>query len=213
MPFLDRPYFAAGTGVPDWLAVADRGTRVRPKSAELLTKDPQPRTVGVARGVLQHVRDDRRFHQGRAFAEVSLELTAAVRDTLGADKGFRPAFLAHLLVEVLLDASLVARHPARLEAYWRTLDSVDPLLIEQAVNRMASRPTDRLAPMISGFRRERILRDYLEDGKLFVRLNQVMRRVKLAQLPEGLRRLLPTARRMVEDRKAELLDGIPTPEL
>ena len=38
--FLDDPYFAAGTGVPDWLAVADRNVRVRQKHAEPLTEDP-----------------------------------------------------------------------------------------------------------------------------------------------------------------------------
>ena len=69
-----------------------------------------------------------------------------------------------------------------------------------------------LAPMISRFRRERILRDYLEDDKLLVRLNQVMRRLELAPLPERLRELLPQSRRLVEDRRSELLEGIPTPE-
>ncbi len=210
LPFLDDPYLAAGTGVPDWLTVAERGVRVRPKSAERFVEDPQPHTASVARGILQHLGDDRRFHQGRAFAELSLGLSAAARETLGADSSFRPLFLGHLLVEVLLDASLVAEDPARLEAYYRALDRVDALLVEQVVNRMASRPTGRLAPMISGFCREQILRDYLEDGRLLVRLNQVMRRVKLAQLPEGFRELLPEARRLVEERKGELLEGIPT---
>lgn len=213
LPFLDRPYFVAGTGVPDWLTVADRGVRVRRKSAERVAGDSQPQTASVAGGVLQHLRDDHRFHQGRAFAELSLGLTAAVRETLGADTSFRPLFLGHLLVEILLDASLVAENPARLEAYYRALDRVDALLVEEVVNRMASRPTRRLAPMISRFCREQILRDYLEDGKLFVRVNQVMRRVKLAQLPESFLRLLPEARRLVGQRKGELLEGIPTPEL
>jgi hypothetical protein len=213
LPFLDDPYFAAGTGVPDWLTVADRGVRVRPKSAERLAGDPHPHMATVARGILQHIRDDRRFHQSRAFAELSLELTAAARDALGAGVGLQTAFLGHLLAEVLLDASLIREDPTRLEAYWRALDCVDPLLVEQAVNRMNSRTTTRLAPMISGFRREQILQDYLEDDKLFVRLSQVMRRVKLGQLPEDFRTLLPQARRLVEDRKTELLDGIPTPDL
>ncbi len=212
MHFLDRPYFAAGTGVPDWLSVADRGVRVTAKSAELLAEDPQPDVAAVARGIMQHIGDDRRFHTSRAFAELSMELTAAAREVLGPDTTFRPPFLGHLLVEVVLDASLVAEDPARLEAYYRTLRCVDASLVEQVVNRIASRPTQRLAPLIVGFCREQILRDYLEDGKLFVRLNQVMRRVNLAPLPDGFRNLLPEARRRVEDRKAELLEGIPTSE-
>jgi hypothetical protein len=33
-PFLDQPYFMAGTGVPDWLTVVDRRVRLRAKHAE-----------------------------------------------------------------------------------------------------------------------------------------------------------------------------------
>jgi hypothetical protein len=208
--FLGEPYFVAGTAVPDWLSVADRGVRVRPKWAERLAEDRQRHTAAVAAGALQHIRDDRRFHRCRAFVELSLKLSAMARDALGTEAGLQPAFLGHLLVEVLLDAALLAEDPGRLEAYYHALDRVDALLVEEVVNRMASRPTRRLAPMIWGFCREQILRDYLEDGRLFVRLNQVMRRLAMAPLPDRFRRLLPEARRLVQDRKGELLEGIPT---
>ena len=86
---------------------------------------------------------------------------------------------------------------------------VDGRRVEEAVNRMTPRRTAKLAPMISRFCRERILWDYLEDAKLLVRLNQVMRRVGLDQLPERLREVLPTARHLVASRQGELLEGIP----
>jgi hypothetical protein len=208
--FLDQPYFVAGTAVPDWLSVVDRGVRVRPQRAERLAEDPHAEVACVAKGVLQHIRDDRHFHRGRAFAELSLKLSALVRDALGSGTGLQPAFLGHLLAEVLLDAVLLAEDPERLEAYYRALGGVDALVVEEAVNQMASRPTRRLAAMIRGFCRERILRDYLEDGRLFVRLSQVMLRVKLPPLPDGLCGFLPEARRLVRQRKGDLLEGLPT---
>jgi hypothetical protein len=211
LPFLDDPYFAAGTGVPDWLSVVDRRVRVRLKSAVRLSGDSDRRTASVAGGAAQHIRDDAHFHASRPFAELSWELTARARDALGGDEpGFRPALLGHLLVEVLLDASLIAEDPRRLEAYYRLFESVDPRVVQEVVNRMAARPTGQLAVMISEFFRLRILSDYHEDGKLMGRLNQVMRRVKQPQLPEGFCRMLPEARRQVDDRKRELLEGIPT---
>ena len=120
LPFLDDPYFAAGTGVPDWLTVVDRGVRIRRKHAEPLADDADPLTAAVARGVIQHIADDARFHQSRAFSEVSLGLTARFREVLGEPSGYRPPFLGHVLVEVLLDASLIADHPTRLEEYYRS---------------------------------------------------------------------------------------------
>ena len=209
LPFLDDHYFAVATGIPDWLTVVDRKVRIRRKHAVAFLDDAGPEMAAIAGGVLQHLRDDARFHETRAFAELSIELTVMARDTLGADAGFRPAFLGHLLVEVLLDAALIADHPDRFEAYYEVLGKVDPAIVEACVNRMAPKPTERLAWMLERFRTTRVLSDYAEDGKLFVRLNQVMGRVGLNRLPEAFCGILPEARRKVAIRREELLDGIP----
>lgn len=209
-PFLDRPYFMAGTAVPDWLTVADRKVRLRSKHAAPLLADADPLVVEVIAGGLQHLRDDAHFHETRAFVETCWELTGRVRDVLGGDPGMRPAFLGHLLTEVLLDAALIAEDADRLECYYRVLDEVDAARVEEAVNRAVPTPTRRLAVFIELFRRERVLWDYLEDGKLLVRLNQVMRRVRLPILPQEFMAILPTARDLVTSRSAALLDGIPT---
>ena len=209
LPFLDDPYFATATGIPDWLTVVDRKVRVRRKHAEPFLGDANPEMVAIAGGVLQHLRDDAKFHETRAFAELSIDLTVMARNELGADAGFRPAFLGHLLVEVLLDDALIAEYPDQLETYYEVLGQVDPAVIEGAINRMAPKPTERLAWMLERFRLTRVLSDYAEDGKLFVRLNQVMNRVGLNQLPETFCSILPEARRKVAARREELLDGIP----
>jgi hypothetical protein len=49
------------------------------------------------------------------------------------------------------------------------------------------------------------LYDYTEDAKLLIRLNQVMRRVRLPQLPDTLAEQFPEARRRVKARRDELL--------
>jgi hypothetical protein len=211
LPFLDRPYFVAGTAVPDWLAVADRKVRLRSKHVEAFLDDIDPCVADVAAGILQHLRDDAQFHATRAFAETSLELTVQVRDALGDETGLRPAFLGHLLVELLLDAALIIDDPGRLTVYCRVLEEADAPRVEAAVNRMAPRPTERLAVFIDLFRRECILWDYLEDGKLMVRLNQIMRRVRLEPLPGQFAAVLPAARQLVAERKSLLLAGIPHP--
>jgi hypothetical protein len=205
----EHPCFLVGTAVPDWLAVADRQARVRARQALSAVDDPQPTVAALARGILQHLLDDACFHETRAFAEVSLALTTASRGVLGEEPGLGPSFLGHLLTELLLDAALIAEDPGRLDRYYRLLDGVDAAWVEEVVNRLSPRPTARLATMVCGFRRERILWDYLEDGKLLVRLNQVIRRVGLEALPERFREVLPVARDLVTRRKGDLLAGIP----
>jgi hypothetical protein len=166
-------------------------------------------TAAVAAGVLQHLRDDARFHGTRAFAETSLELVARTRDVLGGESGMRPAFLGHLLVELLLDATLISQNPGRLAEYYRVLAEIDPGRVEAAANRMASRTTQRLATMIELFRREQILYSYEKDDTLIMRISQVLRRVGMAPLPEEFASLLPAARQLVTQRSGALLEGIP----
>ena len=211
LPFLDDPdadpYLVAGTALPDWLNVADRRVRLRAKHVAPL-QDESGVDASLRRGVMQHWADDARFHGTRAFAETSLALTVAARDALPGEDALRPGFLGHLLAEVLLDAALIAEAPGRLERYYVLLDAVDGARVQAWVNRVGPRPTERLAPMILAFCRERVLWDYLEDGKLLLRLNQVMRRLGLGELPKSFGRLLPEARSLVRSRTRGLLEGM-----
>ena len=128
-----------------------------------------------------------------------------LRQRLPADEGFRPHFLGHILVEILLDAALIADEPERIAAYYSALEAVDPMSVEAAVNRISPRPTRRLGRLIPLFSRERFLFDYADNGKLLFRLNQVMRRVGLPLLPAELSAWLGEARTLVATRKDELL--------
>jgi hypothetical protein len=206
--YVDDPYFLAGTAVPDWLSVVDRKVRARSQRAAPLADDADPRVAALARGIMRHHRDDAWFHETRAFGELCWQFTAAVRESLVPDDSLRPSFLGHLLVELLLDDVLIGREPARLEGYYRAMESVDPAVIEQVVNRISPRPTDGLTRFIPLFCRERFLWDYAEDGKLMVRLNHVLSRVGLAPLPDEFRAILPEARRQVTERADELLTSL-----
>jgi hypothetical protein len=202
---IDDPYFLAGTAVPDWLSVVDRRVRARSQRATPLTEDTDPRAAAVACGIVRHHADDAWFHETRAFGELCWRFTAAVRDALAPDDSLRPSFLGHILVELLLDDVLIRREPERLNGYYRAMASVEPAVVEQVVNRISPRPTDRLGYFMSLFCRERFLWDYAEDGKLLFRLTQVMLRVGLPPLPTEFRQVLPDARKQVAERADELL--------
>jgi hypothetical protein len=205
LPFLSDAYFLAGTAVPDWLSVVDRRMRVRSRAAQPFCAHADPRIAALATGIVQHHHDDRWFHQTRAFAELSLELTRRARQLLPGDEGFRPSFLGHILVEILLDASLIASHPAKLDDYYRALSQLDLSLLNDAVNAMATKTSPRLGEIVELFCRERFLYDYLQDAKLLRRLNHVMRRVGLPLLPDAFGQLLADARGLVDARRGELL--------
>ena len=104
----------------------------------------------LAGGVLQHLRDDAGFTRAGRLPRPRWSF-AQVRDALADDEGLRPAFLGHLLVELLLDAALIAEAGPRLAEYYQVLDRLDADRIEAAVNRVAPRPTRRLAAVHRAF--------------------------------------------------------------
>ena len=202
---LDRPYFMAGTAIPDWLSVVDRKVRMRPRLLEPWLTSSDEVQSAVAAGALQHLIDDDWFHATRGFVEVTSELTHLFRETLGADDRYHCGFLGHVGMELLLDGVLIDRYPQRFEEYWKELESVDPLLVEAAVNRMARIPTDRLAWLIDLYRREQFLRSYVNDESLVHRLNQVLRRVKLSSVPAEAEEVVRAGRLLVNRRINDLL--------
>ncbi len=208
--FIDRPYFLAGTALPDWLSVVDRRCRVRSKQALPWFDADAPALAEFARGVAQHHHDDGWFHETRAFYELSWQFTGAFRDRLSADDGMRPSFLGHILVELLLDDAIRGVRPELMDGYYLALQTVDPAEIERWVARMAPRPAVGLARFIELFLELRFLYDYRDDAKLCYRLNQVLHRVGLPDLPEEIVQLLPPAREAVAARLPELLSGAPT---
>jgi hypothetical protein len=205
--FVDDPWLLAGTAVPDWLNVVDRRVRARAKAARPFLAHPDQRLAAVARGIVQHHYDDAWFHQTRAFAELSLEFTRGIRDILQPDDGFRPSFLGHILVELLLDAVLIEDDSSLLDAYYAAIGQLEPPAVREAVATITGRDVELLSALIPRFSSERFLYDYLDDGKLLTRLNHVMRRVQLPALPTGLAGFFPGARHAVRSRKSELLAG------
>jgi len=219
--FAADPYFLAGTAAPDWLSVIDRKVRLRSKRAAEFIADADAQLAAVARGVVQHHVDDAWFHATPAFNELNLAFALEVREALPGDEGFRPSFLGHILVELLLDSALAEEEPRRLDDYYAALAKLDPAATERAISRLATVARDsvavgpprsgglRVAALIPRFAAERFLYDYLDDAKLLTRLNHVMRRVGLPLLPPALAALFPALRQRVRERRAELLTPAP----
>lgn len=205
IPYLDQPLFAVATGVPDWLRMIDRQIRARERLARPHLSSHDPWLRSVAGGIVRHHVDDRWFHGTAAFAELNFTLAVQLRDLLPGDEGFRPAFVGHILVEMLLDALWIRHDPGLADRYYQALTAVDPRVLQRCVNQITGKPTMQLVELVNRFAAARFLYDYTDHERLLFRLNQVMQRVRLAPLPASLGRWLPTAEKLVESRQRELL--------
>ncbi len=205
LPYLDQPLLAISTGIPDWLSVVDRKIRARAKLARPFIESDDQQLRLVARGIVRHVEDDRWFHGTAAFAQTNLQLAVQLRELLPDDAGFRPSFVGHILTEMLLDASWIRDDRTTADRYYGAIANEGAETIQRCVNQITGKPTAQLAGVIERFWDLRFLYDYTDHDKLLYRLNQVMKRVRLDPLPDSVGHWLPSAEKLVESRRLEML--------
>lgn len=203
--YLDRPLFAAGVCVPDWLSVVDRKARVRGKRIEQELSALNDSDREIALGIKQHLDDDRWFHGTPAFYRVTGELARIFKVNLPVEDEWRCGFLGHIIMELLLDSALIEYQPEKLQRFYRVLEEVNHLQVQEVTSALATKRVTELARLIGAFTRERFFDDYLQDDRLLFRLNQVMRRIQLDPLPEQLTDGLAEGRIIVRQAVHDLL--------
>jgi hypothetical protein len=205
IPYLDQPLLAMCTGIPDWLSVVDRKIRARRKMAEVHLDSDDDELRQVAGGIIRHIDDDQWFHGTEAFVTTNLELAVQLRDRLPGDSGFRPMFVGHIIIEMLLDAGWIRRDPSLGQRYYDSIIAQDAKVIERCVNVITGKPTEKLAGVVEKFAEIKFIFDYLDYDLLLMRLNQVMKRVGLSELPNDLTDWLAETDKLVESRRQRLL--------
>ncbi len=205
LPHLDHPYFAIGCCIPDLLSVVDRKCRAREKNAMRFIDNEDPVVASIARGVVQHHRDDNWFHQTPIFNQLILKFAVELRGLFGNERTMRPSFVGHVIVEMFLDSFLKQKYPGRMERFYDQLADVDNDSVQNAINRFATRSTDKLSTVIERFQKSRFLFDYDTNEGVVFRMNQVLKRVALRELDGLVLGWLPEARKQVYNHAPELL--------
>ena len=182
---LEHPYQVAGTALPDWLHVAVPGVRLAPARLRRLGRLNRPAWEELRQGVLRHHRDDQWFHLHAPFVRLCAAARRELAGTVPSGSPHVHAFLAHLVVELLLDGVLLERQPALGHRYYAALQRVDTESVCEFVHHLGGRPCPGLERFIARFCQLRFLFDYLEDGKLWFRVTQVLTRagVRLPEVP------------------------------
>ena len=206
--FLDSPLFLAGTAVPDWLSVADRRVRVRSKHLTVRLPELPTDSQQLVSGMLQHLHDDDLFHRSEMFLMLESEIGSRFRFRMPDPYDHRPGFLGHIVTELMLDAVLAEQQPELLRSYYAAISSVSSESIQQTVNLVATRSTDKLTFFVDRFREIEFLYDYLDDRPLMTRLNQVLRRVTLPVLDEQCLPVLHEARLLLRTHGDRLLRSV-----
>lgn len=206
--FLDRPLFALGTLVPDFMNMVDRRARARRRQAVKLVASADTFVGEIAAGVVQHHDDDHRFHNASVFLQLQDQLSQQLRTNCPDPRGLRSWFVAHIGIEMLLDRSIMEQQPALLDRLYQVFAEVDRNEFRQAVELITGRDLPKFEPMHSFFLTERFLYDYKTDAGLFYRINRILARVGLDPFQPEQIVWIPAAHRLVAAAREQLLDAV-----
>jgi hypothetical protein len=190
------PGLVLGASLPDLLGAWDRRS---PRIVAPRFEDEGEHEL--ARGIRAHHAADASFHALPAFGESCAAIRGRLEDMKKGGR-VRLFFVAHVLLEMLLDAAIVEREPSFGAVYYEAL---------------AAAPVGRVAAVLglegdfeSFLRRfvgSRFLLDYATDEGVARRLEQVLSRGRQALGRDGPRVLmteLPRLRTLVRERFDDL---------
>lgn len=134
--FLDKNrndrFFFVGVSTPDLVSNFDRTIRLKAARLPILMEtDTRENQVQFYNGVLRHFEVDRLFHSSPFFQQETRFLSQELRFTFGNDQIERAYFVAHILLELILDRVLIRRHKDLVQNFYDHFQERDvPELVE-----------------------------------------------------------------------------------
>lgn len=161
--------FFAGNVLPDLLTVSG-DTRIREVSGA---------TGSLANGVRLHLAADKAFHSGVDFKTLQEEATALLKDAPFQEVVRRRFFVAHVLVELALDAAVLRHEPDIADDFYKQLSAALADGLIPKTETLLTQPVPNLLPTIERFIAHPFLYDYLTPEGCATALARVSRRVGL----------------------------------
>lgn len=164
------PDVLCGNLLPDLLPTAGDG-RIRTIPDTVL-----PAWSAFAQGARLHLETDRRFHGHPEFKRLCQTAGQMLRDAPFMEPPRRVFFVAHVAVELALDARALIREPYVADDLYTALITCTPARIAQAASAITNTPAPNLATSVSRFIAAGFLRSYATPSGLTQALHRVLQR-------------------------------------
>jgi hypothetical protein len=166
------PYYNCGLIFPDWLAAYNK-TKFQ---LQILTQNTNEERLEA--GIQNHLLGDKMFHGSDYFREQTHGIKLLLeKSTLDKDQ-FRFSFLAHIILEMMIDRLLLLKDPNIGTSFYDNLDSCDDNLLLYFALRN-SRVDEGFLTLIQKFKRHRFILQYIKTDVFVYSLNRSIGRVGL----------------------------------
>lgn len=183
--YLDRdtsvPLFTAGAATPDLLSIFHPETRLRSSDMpRIYALSVTPDERDFADGLNRHFVADGIFHDSVLFREESHWISQELLRTFPETPPRRRFFIAHVLLELILDKVLIDNNPKLLDRFYADFDSLAPFEgLVRVTERALGLPLENYDHFLEKFLLNRYLYRYTDWEHIRYVLGRIMRRVRV----------------------------------
>lgn len=204
------PHFVGGLILPDILSnYSFRAGRVVKLHPWRLKNPENPVQEALSAGVRRHYAVDAAFHDSEYFTRQTHFIEDYIRSRSFDCFPRRIYAIAHVMLEIILDRSLMTKEPGLTDGFYDRLEGVTRHDISMLMARN-DHPVDaaRVGAHFDEFRRAKFLYDYVDDNRLTALLGRINGRLGNPPMTPADRKNLTTA--IYDIEKALLGEKFPT---
>lgn len=175
--------FVLGAATPDLLSIYNSTLRI--KAGQVDHMNPETKAHGnpeFLQGLARHFHADRVFHSSPLFAQTTHDLSVQLQEELSAHVVPRKYFVAHILLELILDKVLIRRDPNILPEYYHHFESLAPWVqVRIATETVSGHLLPNYETFLQKFVENKYLYHYTENDHLIYILRRLLRRVGIEE--------------------------------
>lgn len=180
------PYLALGSVLPDMVRNHRKDWNLHPSRVRE-RYEGESALFSIFRGWELHMEADRQFHSSEFFRKHSSGLRKEIASFI-TELPFRPFFLAHVALELLLDSLLIIHKKVDADNFYLQLSGCSPPEVTRFIALCQIPGADSFLPWFDEFRNSRYLFTYSRPERLAYALDRIGQRVWQAPFPGGYRR-------------------------
>lgn len=171
--------FFIGIATPDLVSAFDRSVRLKKGTLPTLQNTESSSQQSFYQGVQRHFEGDRIFHNSNFFHQETRFLTQKLKDTFGPTYTPRAFFVAHILLELVLDRILIMQHNDLLFRFYNHFEQKDVKELAELTRWVCKAPMFGYENFLQKFSERKFLYNYTEWEYLIKVTCSILKKVNI----------------------------------
>lgn len=173
----ENPYHNLGLILPDLLGIYSRHFKIYDPDNHVVDSFESRQLMA---GILKHFELDSIFHQSEFFLKHTTLIRYSLEELEITFLASKQHFLAHILLELIIDKVIIQRESQILENFYNDLDHIDQIKVKAFIKGKDEQFVNGFFEFFERFRTKRYLYSYTSEDAVIFLMNKVLERINLS---------------------------------